>query len=406
MANSTSQCDQATPCGQCVRAGSVCPGYRDTVDVLFRDESAKVARKSKGQSSKPTAASTASEDEVATQNVALVKLFKIGAYQPWDDVGINFFMSNYVGTDPDVSSLHYLPNFYLRSGHATSSLKRTIIASGLAGYARTFRRTDLVEQSARTYAAAVRDINNTLSNPQAVIQDTTLMSIIVAAIFETILVSQDSSIDNITKHMEGAMAVAYLSLQQREPSTVYKALLSNLIQGVIMNCWIQHVPLPSKYKQTRLYLPEKINPRSVHAKLVNVLSQVIEFRDDLKKGLYSSSDMILHRALELDGSLKTFIEEMPTHTLYEKFWISRIHAMEVQQHVYNKTFHSEFLRIETYKRPLIIASLPSAVCWPSLELCTILPNSYPPAGPPPVLYADFFKHWKQARKSTPTKISL
>lgn len=248
-------------------------------------------------------------------------------------------MSNYVGTDPAVSQLHYLPDFYARSGYATPSLKNTIIASGLAGYARTARRPDLIGQSTKSYVAAIQDINTTLSNPQAVVHDTTLMSIMMAAMFETMLVSQESGMHNVSKHLEGAMSVAFLSLQQRAPSAVFKALLKTLIQSVIMNCWIQHIPLPPRYKQLRPYVPEKINPHSVHAKLVAILAQVIEFRDDLKAGSYPSSDAIIQKALELDVSLKTFIEEMPTHTNYERCWIQMMDSAEVQQLVYGGVFH-------------------------------------------------------------------
>jgi hypothetical protein len=312
---------------------------------LFHDESAKVVRKSKGRSSRSTTASTASADEVAALSLTPVNLTNIVVYQPWDDLGVNFFMSNYVGKDPAVSQLHYLPDFYSKSGYATSSLKKTIIASGLAGYARTARRADLIEQSTRTYVAAIRDINNTLSSPQTAIHDTTLMSIMMAAMFETMLVSADSGMHNVTKHLSGAMSVAYLSLQQRPPSDVFKALLSTLVQSVIMNCWIQHVPLPPRYKQIRPYVPDRINPHSVHAKLVNVLSRVIEFRDDIKAGSYSSPDAILQKALEIDAALKTFLEEMPNHASYEKCWIPTTQATEIQQLVYNWVFHGELSRI-------------------------------------------------------------
>ncbi|KAF2627309.1 hypothetical protein BU25DRAFT_393161 [Macroventuria anomochaeta] len=338
-----SRCDQVTPCGQCVKAGRICPGYRNAVDLLFHDESAKVVRKSKGQPSRSTSTSTPIENAVAAQSLTPVNLTNFVVYQPWDDLGVHFFMSNYVGTDPAVSQLHYLPDFYARSGYATSSLQKTIIASGLAGYARTARRADLIEQSTRTYVAAIRDINTTLSSPQTAVQDTTLMSIMMAAMFETMLVSPESGMHNVSKHLEGAMSVAYLSLQQRAPSDIFKALLSTLIQSVIMNCWIQHVPLPFRYKQIRPYVPERINPTSVHAKLVDILSRVIEFRDDLKARSYSNPDAILQKALELDASLKTFIEEMPHHASFEKCWMPTIQATEVQQLVYNWVFHGETL---------------------------------------------------------------
>ena len=48
------QCDQIDPaCSQCLRAGKACPGYRDQLSLLFRDESEKVVRKAK--TSKSTA---------------------------------------------------------------------------------------------------------------------------------------------------------------------------------------------------------------------------------------------------------------------------------------------------------------------------------------------------------------
>lgn len=343
-ANRVSQCDQATPCGQCVKGGRICPGYRNAVDLLFHDESAKVERKSKGRLSKSTSSSATRQDRVAIQTLAPVNLTNIVVYQPWDDLGVHFFMSNYVGTDPAVSQLHYLPDFYAKSGYAVSPLKRTIIASGLAGYARTARRPDLIDQSTRTYIAAIRDINTALSTTQAV-DDTTLMSIMMAAMFETMLVSPDSGMHNVSKHLEGAMSVAYLSLQQRSPSDVFRALLSTLIQSVIMNCWIQHVPLPVRYKQIRPYVPDRINPHSVHARLVDVLSRVIEFRDDLKGGSYQAPDAILRRALQIDADLKSFIEEMPSHTSFEKCWMPTIQASEVQQLVYNWVFHGKIFAV-------------------------------------------------------------
>lgn len=348
-ANGVAQCDQATPCGQCVKTGRTCPGYRNVVDLMFHDESAKVEKRSKGKPSRSAAAPAPIEGSIATQSLAPFKLTNVVVYQPWDDLGVQFFMSNYVGRDPAVSQLHYLPDFYGQLGYAALSLKKTIVASGLAGYARTARRPDLIEQSTRTYIAAIRDINTALSSPQHAVDDTTLMSIVMAAMFETMLVSAESGMQNVNKHLEGGMTVAYLSLQQRPPSNVFKALLSTLIQSVIMNCWIQHVPLPARYTAIRPYLPDRINPHSVHAKFVDGLSRVIELRDDLKGALYQSPDTILERALKIDAEWKTFIEEMPYHTHFEKCWIPTIQATEVQQLVYNWMFHGEHLLFHLYR---------------------------------------------------------
>lgn len=44
------RCDQAQPaCSQCVRAKRECPGYRDQLSLMFRDESKSVVRKAKAE---------------------------------------------------------------------------------------------------------------------------------------------------------------------------------------------------------------------------------------------------------------------------------------------------------------------------------------------------------------------
>ena len=376
------------------------------MDLLFHDESAKVERKSKGRPSESATASTSAENAVAAQRLVPVNLTNIVVYQPWDDLGIHFFMSNYVGKDPAVSQLYYLPDFYAKLGYATSSLKKTIIASGLAGYARTARRQDLIEQSTRTYVAAIRDINTALSSPQHAVNDTTLMSIMMAAMFETMLVSPEAGMHNVSKHLEGAMSVAYLSLQQRPPSDVFKALLSTLVQSVIMNCWIQHVPLPARYKSIRPYVPDRINPHSVHAKLVDVLSRVIEFRDDLKEGQYQSPTEILQRALKVDADLKTFIDEMPTHTCFEKCWMPTVQATEVQQLVYNWVFHGTLISALLCYPSLMSCSLPTTICWPPLEQCSFLPHTSSPTSSSTMLYTALYKRWGRILQSAPTEVSL
>jgi hypothetical protein len=339
---------------------------------MFRDESMKVIMKNRGPPLRSTITSTASGHEIATRSLSPIKFTNIGINQLCDDLGINFFMSNYIGADPDVSPLQFLPRFYKESGYATSSLSKIIAACGLAGYGRANSRTDLMKQSTKTYVAAIRDLNTLLSDASAVTQDTTLMSITIAAVFETILVSLDAGIENISKHLEGAMSVACLSLQQREPSGIYKVLLSTVIQSVVMNCWIQHLSLPSGYRRVRSSLPGEINPHSIHAKLVDILAPMIEFRDDLNKNPYSDPDEVLQRALHLDNALRTFVEEMPNNTLYKKCRLPKMKTKDLEQLAYNCCFHGQFTSAIGIYLALTIPSVSRTICWSFLEQCPIL----------------------------------
>jgi hypothetical protein len=332
----------------------------------------KVIMKNKGPPLRSTITSTASGHEIATRSSNSIKFTDIGIHQLCDDLGINFFMSNYIGADPDVSPLQFLPGFYKESGYANFSLSKIIAACGLAGYGRANSRADLMKQSTKTYVAAIRDLNTVLSDASAVIRDTTLMSITIAAVFETILVSLDAGIENISKHLEGAMSVACLSLQQREPSGIYKVLLSTTIQSVIMNCWIQHLSLPSGYQKVRSFLPERINPHSIHARLVDILASMIEFRDDLNKNSCSDPDEVLQRALHLDHALRMFVEEMPNNTLYRKCRMPKMMATDLEQLAYNCFFHGQFFSTTEMCPALTIPSVSPTIRCSSLEQCSIL----------------------------------
>ncbi|EEP77991.1 predicted protein [Uncinocarpus reesii 1704] len=65
------KCDQGEPsCGQCHRANYICPGYRNQLDLLFRDETQKVATKAGAVSrqTNPTRLPASSVQTVATPN--------------------------------------------------------------------------------------------------------------------------------------------------------------------------------------------------------------------------------------------------------------------------------------------------------------------------------------------------
>lgn len=55
------KCDQARPaCGECIRKNRECPGYRDELSLMFRDETESVLRKARSSQSSSTASTPSS----------------------------------------------------------------------------------------------------------------------------------------------------------------------------------------------------------------------------------------------------------------------------------------------------------------------------------------------------------
>lgn len=62
LAHLGNQCDQTRPaCNRCVKSKRACPGYRDQLSLLFRDESQSVAKKAKSHSSNVSSSNSPSQ---------------------------------------------------------------------------------------------------------------------------------------------------------------------------------------------------------------------------------------------------------------------------------------------------------------------------------------------------------
>ncbi|KAH7384082.1 hypothetical protein DE146DRAFT_622961 [Phaeosphaeria sp. MPI-PUGE-AT-0046c] len=344
-----SRCDQAVPaCGQCTKARRNCSGYRNAVDLMFHDETKQVARRNKGhvfQSAEMQVVSGSRSSEQALISTAAARprsVIDFIMYQPVDDVGVSFFMSTYVGEDPAVSQLHYLPKFYAKTGYANTGLQQSIIAAGLAGYAKSARRGDLVDVATKHYIAAIQGINSALSDPKSVLQEATLLAIVMAAMFEVLILPRLSDMGNCSKHLEGAVTVALMMLKQKEPTDITRTLITTLAQSVIINSWISYVPLPVSFLEMKRRLGKTSESESIHGKFLDVVMELIVFREALQAGTMGHPETIAKQALAVDARLIKFAEEMPLNGRFETFrtqgQISKQIAYQGYYHVYNQRF--------------------------------------------------------------------
>jgi len=106
----------------------------------------------------------------------------------WDDLGINFFINNFVkeANGPSPGQFSYIPELCRTEG-LDDTLKASIIAAGLAGYAKRIKSAQLLNQARRVYAVALRKINASLRSPTEAVKNSTLLSTIIVAVFETIV---------------------------------------------------------------------------------------------------------------------------------------------------------------------------------------------------------------------------
>ena len=170
-----------------------CVGYRDQLDLAFRDQSNTVACKAQhattNMSSDPKR-STRDFDKASVQS-GQVRRVK-GAYGvltkplhvPYVDQAASFFFFTYDSKEAESlkSIFKYLPSLYV--GCQDSAFSSIITALGLAGLSRHRNIPHMMSIATVKYETALRQIREDLQDPAAAKADETLVSVILLGLYE------------------------------------------------------------------------------------------------------------------------------------------------------------------------------------------------------------------------------
>ncbi|CAG8087650.1 unnamed protein product [Penicillium olsonii] len=223
------RCDKQLPhCGQCIRTREECRGYRSEWELHFRDQTTQTIKNSlkKEAEKKAKAIPTSPPARSPTPNV--------------DDIGIAFFMNNFVagGHSSSRGHLNYVSNLYDSDGHHPT-LGASMAAVGLVALANSARRPDLVSHARAKYSEAIQRVNTDLASPVDSLRDDLLMSIISLGVFEN-----SSNFLSWSKHVQGAAALV-VARGKKQFTTPAAILMFNQVRAdMAVACVHSNKPFP------------------------------------------------------------------------------------------------------------------------------------------------------------------
>lgn len=253
--NRREQCDQKPDgCSQCERAKRKCPGYR-ALRLNIRNESENVIRKAKATEAKASRIKERRKEAapITATSLRLQSLVKVSgsgteeytetarqsrfpvsssrSASPSDDANFQFatsisrhvleipledratlfFASNYIigGNGPNRGHLDYLANLY-NTNSVDEGLQASMKAVGFAGFSHIANTPQLMVNARHQYIRALKLTNAALASPMKAKEDTTLISVMVLGIFETITGCNQRSFKAWAGHVEGACALLKL----------------------------------------------------------------------------------------------------------------------------------------------------------------------------------------------------
>lgn len=328
------KCDQVPEgCTQCKRAKRECPGYRAPGDLIFRNESSNVIRKFKAKEAKVKTASPKSllvssihldeEDILDEPSIDIVRqeddTLSIFSLAPTiEDRATGFFVTNYViGVHgPSRGHLDYFVDI-AQNQTLGDGLLDCVKAVGLAGYAHEAHAPSLLKNARYQYVRAIQSTNKALRDPNEVKKDSTLLSIMILGIFETITGCNQRSLKDWAEHLKGASAVIKLRGPDQIKTPAGRRMLLQVTSNLLIACINRGVPLPKhirEYMQAALELVKTPDPAF---RVLDTMMKMANLRAEVLTGKLKDRHEILSRALNLDGIMLSIETTIPPGWEYD-----------------------------------------------------------------------------------------
>lgn len=292
MANIWLKCDlKPETCGQCRRARISCHGYRNTQDLIFRDET------------------------YAAKKKVVARQWHYGnqlAVLPPPGLNLNldvvtqcretFFVLYVTGLSRSCVSLLPLYNQVPMVSH----LSHSVDAVSLAFSATQFESQELASFAAKKYLAAVESLGLSLREPNAVVNDQILQSILLLDLYEKLIGPNLNMPGSWMTHIQGAMSMIESRGLLNISSHMSLQLTRSAFSHLVISCGIAKFPIPDSQITVQkdlstIVTDEKWDYMGILVDIVNLRAILPEIKTNLDSG-------IKERAFEINRKLE-YLEE-------------------------------------------------------------------------------------------------
>ncbi|KAE9375204.1 hypothetical protein N431DRAFT_369426, partial [Stipitochalara longipes BDJ] len=331
------RCNEATPaCGQCVRAGRKCSGYRDPLAMMFKDQNSKLS--SKRKLSNATGSRSPSTPRRFSQNIVFESSSDLQSelsFTPgWEEQAVSFVFHNYVSEDNESASsrglFDYLPALY-RKSEPGSILADAVIALGMVCIANSNRDSALLNKAILKYSATARAVSTSLGDIELAKQDGILISVLLLGIFEANASDRPRSMASWLQHIKGSISLLKLRGNQQLETHIGRRLFVQLRTSIMTTCIIRRVTIPPEiFDWTMLAVQHETVDQAATSALVFAMIKFAELRTNLESPDYANDPYrIVADALEIDEMFYDWALTVP-----ESFLWTPIHIAEPDEEVF------------------------------------------------------------------------
>ncbi|EHK21004.1 uncharacterized protein TRIVIDRAFT_153443 [Trichoderma virens Gv29-8] len=374
------RCDQKDPgCGQCTKRQIECPGYRNIVDLMFRDESNHVIKKATTAKPRikklkhgvraapkldaaplplnppppsPSAGVLVLRDsprpdddddddgddsfDFDDETDTLVHI----PYAPSHSLqerGTAFFFSRYVATDHGcyqnydfIYDIWKPPSMSRAGGLGVPPLKRAdalisagMTAVGLVGLSKITGDRETMMRAQQSYGTALQLANAALRNPGEAVEDSTMLGVLILGTYEFISGRTPQTLHAWQEHINGAATLATMRGQAQFRSKAGVRMFLMLCHSVLISCIQSGLPMPKSIVDLRNELRHVADSRRPAWRVIDPLYRALQIRHDIKHRRITGVDEIVGSLVEIEEEFETLINGLPPSWRYQNVKLTR-----------------------------------------------------------------------------------
>lgn len=228
-----------------------------------------------------------------------------------DQHAISFLFNTFISATPFEA---YLPSFYVPQGPRDDACAWAIDAAALAAYARHARQQHNRDAARTKYAGALTRVNAALADPQAAVQDRTLVAVLVLALFEATMFQVGSAPTSWLAHTWGAMQLLLLRGAHQSTSPTARLLFAHTSNNIKATCIQRSMAIPRPFLDLDQQVRGLLNGFDPAARLADMLHKVSTIK--AKSREQEPNVALLLEAIEVDQEIIEFCNNPPPSLHY------------------------------------------------------------------------------------------
>ncbi|KAH7180219.1 hypothetical protein DER46DRAFT_491673 [Fusarium sp. MPI-SDFR-AT-0072] len=315
------RCDlKPESCGQCRRANISCHGYRNVKDLAFRDQT-RVAR----------------QKVVARQGYAY-QLITLPS--PMLDLNLDvetrcrdtFFLLYVTGLSRSCSSLPPLYNQAPVSKHLAYSVN----AVSLAFSAVQFDSRELISTAFNRYSAAIRNLRHSLCEPNVLIGDEILQSILLLDLFEKLTAPSLGMPGSSMTHIRGAMSI----IESRGKLNFASALSTQIARSILSHFIISCGMTKTSISDSQVAVWKDLSGLIMDSKwdYMGILVDIVNLRAMMTKGIMVDDSKMNGRVFDINCRLEYLADSLERSCGPVTVFLSDWQALDGEYDIYPDHF--------------------------------------------------------------------